>query len=246
MYTHIANISEEFSKALNIFKQTGAFIRLDTRSPKDAIFHTIHFHRLLKENSIFASTPSQKLLRFYQVLHNSMKIIDADTAMDLLLMSDRVAQDLRQCQNMNLFPTFIVIRQFSPALKPEFEFRLFVWDGVLTACSAYHKHLYIPHLHLNKTKLASVIKNYWELHINPKLGTRYHRYTLDLVVVPTGADYDITVIELNHPPPVADTCLFDFSLDKIVLTNGPFQLRVVESESTDALQAIPKEVQTFF
>src|SRR5690606_16019082 len=136
----------------------------------------------------------------------SLRVFSAKQALLLLINSDRISHDFRQCELTRSFPLQIAIRKFVE-FSPEFEFRGFVSRGTLTACTAYHQFLFIPMLVNKKTEYSDCIVKYWNSKIKPLV--KCTDYTFDVVV-----SCDLTqvwLIEINYPPPIASTVLFDWT-----------------------------------
>jgi len=96
-----------------------------------------------------------------------------------------------------------------------------------TCCTAYHKTCYVVEIVTQKPKIAEVIYKFWENNLSPRV--KCSNYTIDFVLSPTLES--IHVIEINYPPPIAATILFDWSNenDRKIIQEGPFQLRIVET-----------------
>lgn len=121
----------------------------------------------------------------------------------------------------------VIARRFV-ARDPYWEFRLFVANGALTAASVYHTRVYSAAIAAKQREIAA----YLTRRVFPTLAPLIPRtaYTLDVFLSPDLGSF--TLVELNPPPPVADTALFSLQAPADVhkLTHGPFELRVVTQQ----------------
>lgn len=122
-------------------------------------------------------------------------------------------------------PVTVVARKFV-AQDPYWEFRLFVSQGRLTAASSYHSRAFCEVVWRKQAEIATYICN----TVFPTIAPLVPRaaYTADVFVAPTLTTF--LLIELNPPPPIADTALFSIRSpsDALRLMQGPFELRVVQ------------------
>lgn len=183
---------------VHLAERNGAFVRLSTRSPKDA----------------FAVLGAQHVPR----------VTSGEDALLLFASSDRVAQDLRQAEALGLAPPAVVIRSFDLGIAPSREFRLFVHDGSLTACSLYsveHRSLQIGK---HRDELLEKVIRFW----TDILQSRVPSHCAVDIAFKSNLAYPPLVIEVNHPPPTASTVLFDWgdAIDRAVLEgSSSFEFR---------------------
>jgi hypothetical protein len=145
-----------------------AFARLSTRSPKDSTW-------LAARGSLSVSTPEEVVLA--------------------LATSGRVRHDLRMAL-LKQQSLALIIRDFV-AFERNLEFRVFVFQGRVTAASLYHRAAAMPHLLARRSELSLSLESFCQ-RLTPRLPADC---TIDVVL--NAADLAVAwVIEVNHPPPV--------------------------------------------
>lgn len=134
------SISESLSKQPN---WKGFFVRLSSRSPKDAPLTLASFTSALQselenvkkmeeEVNHFSTPQNQKLHALYRASTYSMKCNSPQDAVELLIRSARIQDDIQQFINSNITSEFnIVLREFR-TFDPDLEFRGFVYKKKLT------------------------------------------------------------------------------------------------------------------
>jgi len=154
-----------------------------------------------------------------------LRVKSGAEAMYLLLHSDRVYSDITR---MELAETGgakveIAVRRWDPRVVPALEFRCFVYDHTMTACTQYYKLVYDPFMAAHSQEISDAIRAFHDEHIKPRMTVP--EYTVDFAV--TADLKDIICVEINNPPPSAGTALFDWNdpEDHKIITNGPYQFR---------------------
>lgn len=91
----------------------------------------------------------------------------------------------------------------------------------------YSKLSYVPHIAENKNQITKLILDYFNERVKPLVSVT--EYTVDFVLASDLSK--IWVIELNNPPPVASTALFDWSNkdEQAEMRSLPFKLRINEA-----------------
>eukprot|EP01126_Amoeba_proteus_P039559 TRINITY_DN4183_c0_g2_i2.p1 TRINITY_DN4183_c0_g2~~TRINITY_DN4183_c0_g2_i2.p1 ORF type:complete len:114 (-),score=22.62 TRINITY_DN4183_c0_g2_i2:13-354(-) len=113
----------------------------------------------------------------------------------------------------------MMVRQFV-SIPPEYEFRAFVMNGNLTATTTVPQLYYSSLLFKNRRRIGAIISNFWYRKIKEKVS--FQDYTIDFAL---SSDLEtIWVLELNYPPPITDTILFEYLLGFWVL-NATFASR---------------------
>eukprot|EP01124_Arcella_intermedia_P006976 TRINITY_DN14240_c0_g1_i3.p1 TRINITY_DN14240_c0_g1~~TRINITY_DN14240_c0_g1_i3.p1 ORF type:complete len:240 (+),score=36.52 TRINITY_DN14240_c0_g1_i3:505-1224(+) len=181
----------------------------------------------------------------------TLKVFNGKDAVQLLLRSKRILTDLSFAELVggDKFDLQVIIREWCPKVLPEWEFRLFVMNGQLNACSQYYSDCYVPEMHANREVIKKVIMEYFEKNVKGRLPGDIN-LTVDLAVDPNLKD--VTLIEVGNPPPVAGTALYNWQNEKdksIIMkyaeTEKDMDLRILSalpSERWETLHRIVKEV----
>jgi len=235
------------------FSSSGAFVRLSCRSPKDGATKTTKFKQTLKKmvkKSITenwdhldekCSTENSNLIALAKTIFYSLKVRSGEEAMKLIIHSDRIDEDIISCQQLNTFPLQVFVRKFVD-FDPLLEFRAFVSNSHLLGVTAYHKLLYVPFISDNKKQIGELIFNFWNTELKQKINCE--DYAIDFVI---SKELDkVYVIELNYPPPIADTILFHDFQD--ILQNGrdkdgKIVAKVVENTVKGGSENIEEHIQ---
>lgn len=170
-YCRADNLNERQQIALDTLRnriaesfQPPMFVRLSSRSPKDAAIPSCSRYMTVlgelqsqQSNSNLSEVDNTNtaLKAYFQVGWEAMMCNSADDVMGLLETSERVFVDLiasleaqpssesslpgEMCQDYRMN---VILREWETELKHDFEFRLFVVDGVLTATSQYNHLCY--------------------------------------------------------------------------------------------------------
>lgn len=167
----LQDVEARLDEAIKTFPNGGAFVKLHTRSPKDApyrdhtnpdlqklVFHEIeqadqkareyhddHNSEEDKKSSFVRYSPNTILIGFLKAMNKAMGVRTGAQALKLLTVSDRVAEDLSKNESFDdaLFFSKLVVREFDPrvAENPHLEFRSFVYDRNLNAISQYFSNI---------------------------------------------------------------------------------------------------------
>lgn len=137
-----------------------AFVRLSTRSPKDAIVSSPEFVRSMQEQlrQIDSKDLAATGEAFYECVMKAGRMASGKAAVELLCNSSRVFMDLRRSLDAK-FPVLCVVREYC-YLAPSSEFRVFVVRGKITAVSQYIDCLFFPQL--DSVQLRSVLLQFEE------------------------------------------------------------------------------------
>jgi len=222
----------------------GAFVKLNTRSPKDVPIYDFQNNRLWKmiQNEI-ESKPglerdaSHQVWSFIKCTNRFLKVTSGSEAVYLLSNSTRIQEDVRKMlpfRNAGL-PIQLVIREWCDECpeRPEFEFRGFVYKGKLNALTMYFSCNYSPQLHEQKSKVEHLITTFFYENITHKIS--HMNYVIDFYVA---QDDTVKVIELNPFHIGAGAGLFSWKNDRELFMNGPFVFKIIEApclELTDEL-----------
>lgn len=233
----------KLSTALQQFPN-GAFIRLSTRSPKDAVFSIRGGEKVKQLIKQHYTTPESSMIAFVKSIQQAMKVTCAKDAIDLLVHSKRMVEDIVMAKlfmdDKNPWNVQLVLREWSDDLDATFEFRAFVFDNQLTACTQYNSLCAVPAMIANKDTICKNIQHYFATIVQPILEKQQlHTYTIDFAVDPH--DYSkIKVIELNYPPPEAGQALFSWedAKDRQIIEKGPFEFRILYKQAESAYDEI--------
>lgn len=209
------------------------FLRLSTRSPKDAIFHMSHFLELydsklkeLKHSDMLSVVDKNnlysKLIAYYQASTEILAISMGKEGVNLLIMSNRIQDDLKlsleKSESLNL-----IIREFVQ-FPVEHELRGFVWKKRLTALSQYNNIAFLPSLVKNKDEIENKVRIFMDKFI-PIVSDRLENFVVDIVL-----DYNgkVWIVELNPFGELAGSCLFSWISDRELLLNeeGRYEFRI--------------------
>jgi hypothetical protein len=218
-----------------------AFVKLSTRSPKDA-------HQILEKATCqFAAQRGETLLvnervaLFSQLVQDNFAIGCGEDAVALLLGSDRVREDLEyalEASNYEELQMHIVLRRWDGAIPIEREFRGIVWNGELNAIGQYYHPLHFPQLdELQKEISADLCEVYEELR--PRLSK--NGFTHCIIDFAWLEPQKVRVIEINPFDGVALGCFpgstglfrWDDEKDRRIITEGPFELRLRQAPQTE-------------
>lgn len=201
-----------------------AFVRLDTRSPKDAVLLLPSCYEILQrllESRHFDDPYSAECETFdsacaHRAIVTAQRVRDATGALDLLRHSQRVEADLvlGQVSNSGDAASRLVLRQWSEDIDPLLELRAFVCRGHVTGISQYYKTCYVPELLEQQDTIKRLVCEAVEaIHkrFQHLLGAE-DLYTLDFALMrdAEGRFCQAFLVEVNPPPPVAGTILFDW------------------------------------
>eukprot|EP01102_Stenamoeba_stenopodia_P007395 TRINITY_DN206_c2_g1_i2.p1 TRINITY_DN206_c2_g1~~TRINITY_DN206_c2_g1_i2.p1 ORF type:complete len:336 (-),score=67.82 TRINITY_DN206_c2_g1_i2:306-1313(-) len=168
-------ISELIDAKIKEFSNcSGVFVRLSSRSPKDVCDYALYETYLKdlaalnkEEGATVDSNPVYQKIAFTRASCNVLKATCGLDAMKLFLNSQRVFEDLSMAisvynsnSEVETFQMQVVVRRWED-IRQEWEFRAFVFDGVLTACTQYYAGVYVPKLVANIDYYKQRIVSFW-------------------------------------------------------------------------------------
>jgi predicted choloylglycine hydrolase len=125
----------------------------------------------------------------------AMKVTTAEEAIELFLSSKRTRDDIGACMLQNgedKFDMKIIVREWRD-IKPEWEFRAFVFNNVMTSITQYWSACYVPKMKELKDEIAERVLKFWSETLKPLI--KIEDYTIDFVIEPD--TMEVWVIELN-------------------------------------------------
>ncbi len=202
------------------------FVRLSSRSPKDAALSHPRFREVLRRHyeQLPPKERNSKLLALYAASTEVMGCATGAQALDLLTASERIQDDLVSMTGLNL-----CVRQFVSFL-PEFEIRGFVWGGKLTALTQYNQFVVSQRLIANMVKAEEACRHCFDSVISKRISLS--RFAIDFIVIEQeDHSFKAFVVELNPLAEFTGFGLFDWLRDHQVLQGkAPFEFRIATTE----------------
>ena len=216
----IAKIREKANKNCKVF------VRLSSRSPKDAIYHLETFPDLIREKlSGFEDQEDlySKLHAFYIASTEIMAVSSGREATDLMRRSNRIQGDMEEALK-NSEPMNLIIREFVH-FPVKNELRGFVHKGVFTALTQYNNLAYFPEHKEGKAEVEEKVKVFVKT-FTKAMESVLDSFVMDIVIDDSGK---VWVVEVNPFGEMAGSCLFEWSRDRAILMGRePFQFRIVD------------------
>ncbi|CAF1058351.1 unnamed protein product [Rotaria sordida] len=221
--------------------QRPIFVRLSTRSPKDAILllNKEKFKRLFQKvlNEMEPDDTSERNRRLIALDETSIRLLAVNNgfhAIQLLLASERIQDDLISGLSLNL-----IIRQFIIDRRNlKSEFRAFIYKHQLTALTQYNEYIFDKNLFKKKDFILKSIKDFFQNeHILERIP--YENFILDLILIENEYNnYQIFICEINPLAEFAGTGLFSWLNDRnILLGRQEFQFRIKENDNNEYSEA---------
>jgi hypothetical protein len=247
------------SKAQNLTTRD-IFVRLSSRSPKDAAIGArgIQIYTQAKEkirslndqlqDKLFTED-NTKLHALYITGTEALRIQTGAQAVDLLVNSNRIQDDLENYCNHPQDSFNVVVREFAN-FEVELEFRGFVYGKTLTAITQYNQFCYFPRVVKYKEYLLGVMKTFIEKELvtTVPLGN----FVIDIMLVSQTPDQGaysnlkVYIVEINPFAEFAGEGLFSWTYESHILKGkAPFEFRVVEKPPKDAIKLIDAEWRMF-
>ncbi|WOO86155.1 uncharacterized protein LOC62_07G009643 [Vanrija pseudolonga] len=184
-----------------------AFVKSAGRSPKDAVlrsgrlrasYEAAMLAHVADAPALAALTPNDRLGLFLAAGGDALRHVPGDGArlLRLLVLSERVADDLRIALRMRVMPA-LVFREWKPT-RVDAEFRLFVVHGTLTGITQYLHTYFSPLLVAKQAAVRTLLSAYFA-QLGPLLA-QYDTYALDVAIGGFGPDeaaWQPYVLEVN-------------------------------------------------
>eukprot|EP00041_Stephanoeca_diplocostata_P027437 m.753962 g.753962 ORF g.753962 m.753962 type:complete len:588 (+) comp23175_c0_seq4:179-1942(+) len=205
----------------------GYFVRLTSRSPKDAAVvtkdqFTKQFEHL-KSVEPNSDHTNLQLRAYFEASAQAQRVTNADGALSLLLASERVYCDLLEaCAAFRKvgWTTQIAIREWSPRLRQEYEFRGFVHKSEFNAVCQYNHYCIYPLQYIHRHTLLAKLRSFWCTRVRDVLQPAFDSYVVDFAILSDGT---VTVVELNPFDSATGGAMYHWGIpeDRRVLENGP-------------------------
>eukprot|EP01087_Luapelamoeba_hula_P023840 TRINITY_DN8860_c0_g1_i3.p1 TRINITY_DN8860_c0_g1~~TRINITY_DN8860_c0_g1_i3.p1 ORF type:complete len:471 (+),score=65.27 TRINITY_DN8860_c0_g1_i3:52-1464(+) len=234
----LQSLTNRLDAAIQPFVQSsgGAFVKLSTRSPKDAALVGTKMQDII-EAGIKASTLKhdspealiEDIVLFTRAGSLALKVTSGMEAIELLVRSQRTYEDISLLEligGRDNFDMQLIVREWCEELLPEWEFRAFVHNKEMTAMTHYYPFTYVPEIHEKKKEIEVRLLEFWA---SIKDRILLEDYTVDFAISPDLSK--IWIVEINNPPPVAGVALFDWdsAADRKIIKEGPFEFRVLSA-----------------
>ncbi len=203
-------------------QKKGAFVRLSTRSPKDSRIARKKSDEIFQEELKKGNgDENSRLIAIVKSSILGLKVSSGKEAMDLLLDSQRVYDDLvtaLQFSKKKGFTQKIFIREWID-IPIDMEFRGFIHKKNLNSISQYYHYLLFPNLPKQIPIIEKRIKEFYN--------TIKNKITLESFIIDFAILKDkVILIELNPFFLGTDPCLFSWKTDRKIFEEGPFEFRI--------------------
>lgn len=153
-----------------------------------------------------------------------LRVTSGAEALSLILSSERVFVDLRDWLEFGE-PEQVALRRWEPRLRYDYEFRLFVRHGKVTAISQYDHYAVYPHLHAMRDTIQKALLDFWA-QIHTHVGET--SYIMDLGYLQDNGT--VVLVELSPFLRCTGPAMFRWEKDSEVLENGPMEFRLRSTE----------------
>ena len=217
------------------------FIKLDTRSAKDAVLYDFDnpvIQNLLRQSLTGISPDDLQTsnVAFVKATNHALACQDAWDALALFRNSTRITQDLsRQLEfGAEHCQISLVLREWLDEIieRPQYEFRCFVHELRLNAITQYFDWIHFPELVERKAELLQLLTDFFYAVVAPN--APYRSFVIDFYV---SRDNQVRIIEFNPFHNGAGAGLFSWARDRELFLNGPLEFRVLEAPPEDILEA---------
>jgi hypothetical protein len=246
----LMKVAEDITRAQRELNRDNIFVRLSSRSPKDAAlsregFKDILAHELeqvkVKEGEAATSHTNQLLHALYRASTVALKVANGEEGVQLLVESPRIQGDLEDVVSKQKNDFNIIVREWGD-FDVDLEFRAFVYKGKFTALTQYNEFIYFPTMVAHKDAIAEQVSHFINEKLVPIISLP--NFVIDFALkYPTdeGGEYKIYVVEINPFAEFAGSGLFTWTEDMdILLGKKPFKFRTHTSEPPFAAERVAK------
>ncbi|KAJ7274644.1 hypothetical protein C8J57DRAFT_1177578 [Mycena rebaudengoi] len=243
---------------LSSSSDAGCFMKLSSRSPKDAaarsgVFEAYYSRAVVDPQGKLRDLDEQEKLRVLCESEGAaLRFADAASVIRALILSERVWQDMTLAfRHPESWQQNIILRKWEP-VPIDMEFRTFISNGRMTAISQYAYQLHSPRLN-DTAYLPSVLAVIRDLYatIGPIIEAQgFERCVLDLGVIPPANNEETwraTLIEMNPFEETTDGALFSWTRERGILEGTALDegmeypvVRITERRRSGVLAMIPR------
>ena len=204
----LSNLEKRIEEKMNAHSgdETGFFVKLSTRSPKDSVSVLEKAKEEFLKQAKTTDTQNEKWCKIADLVRLASKLNTGKDAINILIDSERVGEDMLSCLDGKIKPMSLVLRPFDDSITPDTEFRGFVWNGRFTCVGQYFFDLFYPGIVENKNQISEDLQRFYSEKIRDKLfpengknlesfGSKVPCFVMDLVW--RGADKEPLLIEIN-------------------------------------------------
>jgi hypothetical protein len=229
----------------------GFFIKLNTRSPKDAPIYQFRQQemkdRLVRSYAELRATSewddNAETLVYLRTLNEVLRLTSGRDVLEIFRMSYRIHDDLSASTRWgeSLFNSRLVLREWVPEVieRPQYEFRGFVHNRSLNALTQYFTCIHFPEIVQEKAAIAARVQTFFNDCVVSKIA--HDHYIIDFVILQDR----IIVIELNPFHRGAGAGLFSWAKHRELFMNGPFEIRVTMAPEQEPRNYIAPRWQSF-
>jgi len=220
----LLGLERKVDDILSQLPEKKAFVRCSTRSPKDSPLSKRKSRDSLLKIFDTAETENEKQIAFYSASVHGLKIGSGKEALELILTSTRIYEDLTEAlqESEETFYHDIIIREWFD-IDIKHEYRMFVNNSAMTAMCQFYEFCYFSDLK-NVFKLhVEKIRDFWQEKIKSLIPLA--SYIIDFGITKEGK---LVVIELNPFHVGTGGKLFHWIDDLKILKEGPFEARMTE------------------
>ncbi|KAJ7624840.1 hypothetical protein FB45DRAFT_87601 [Roridomyces roridus] len=249
----LEQLGQEIQTAIDALGGSGCFVKLSSRSPKDAAARSGVFeaHYIRAVQAAVELDDEQRLWILCQSEGAALRFKDAASVVRSLVLSERVWQDMTLAmRHPDTWQQNIILREWQP-VPIDMEFRTFISKTRMTAISQYAYQLCSPRL-TTAEKLdpaIAAIRTLYEDRLRPILSASpaFADCVIEFGVIPPeseGGEWRAIVIEINPFEETTDGGLFSWTRER-QLIEGTEEgveypvVRVTERKRTGALAMVP-------
>eukprot|EP01112_Ceratiomyxa_fruticulosa_P001529 TRINITY_DN1171_c0_g2_i1.p2 TRINITY_DN1171_c0_g2~~TRINITY_DN1171_c0_g2_i1.p2 ORF type:complete len:345 (+),score=71.78 TRINITY_DN1171_c0_g2_i1:218-1252(+) len=244
-------LAKDIENARDRLGTKDVFVRLSSRSPKDAALNSPKFMEIfkarlqqLKLEHPGADHKNLALISLYQASTSSLSVNTGFEAIKLLLESDRIQGDIERyiedTQNGKQVDFNVVVREFKN-FDVSLEFRGFIYNRKLTALTQYNEFVFFESLQTHKDEILGAIVQFFEEKLIPKIALK--NFVVDFLLIQEGPGYDklrTYVVEINPFAEFAGSGLFSWIDDMDTLIGKkPFEFRIATKPIEFAEHVLP-------